>query len=714
MGRAAGCGCATCTSRTDPARPTGTSAAKAAGDCGCGGRCAAHTDGHGGMTRESASRMGPPLSPRERPAPGLLRSRFLPRSGVYLPPSGQRLPTTPRPASRSTHSERSLRPDVAQSFSALAATIVADQQRKRPSNAVSQARDPKSTRIGALRSLPTSRQGTRIEILPPGPMPSDRFNTARNPGRIEEIDPSAQPKLPRAPDAIAGGLDLGPEESPGSPPSHFACPVPQLVSLAPATATVADYLRWGDACGINLGPNPGYGQFLSPADNHLLRVLTPTELRFLRDHPPDMSAFDVLDRLLPELTDRFGSHASTFSRQAALDLLELNTDEFPHQGLFFNGAPGALFGEPFALALRMVFAFAEHIDHEPFFAKKCLYAAEQANYPELTQAELYREKLASGAWKVMLFDSRSFGCSEKNVFEWPVFQMVAPWRVSFLTRAWRGTTTASTPHRTARICPPYSGQCLLADYYLFWARRLLHLVAHQRSSNKWDLIMARLCARCAIAEITQLAALLVHEFSHVHGTWFECGAALRVREQSCCHYMIQWVFNTLATASLALPAAHSRSNEPLSINLGDLDESSNRFGIETNWRQRFFTTNCGPIQVRLPNTLRQGNGELLATHGSLFDAHSVDYQYAYLRQCDGLLSRTDTSLTTGSGSAWSTDPPCHEHCVELENSGQTDAAAACRVECACEELCAPLTSSGRGDAAVALCLDACTADGGAP
>lgn len=90
----------------------------------------------------------------------------------------------------------------------------------------------------------------------------------------------------------------------------------------------------------------------------------------------------------------------------------------------------------------------------------------------------------------------------------------------------------------------------LADYYFWWTRRLYSYGMDSGSEN--TLTMARLAAKAALSEINEIAALLVHQYSHIKGGSWEdrepVGSCV-----NCCHYLSHQTFLSQVLAETATP-----------------------------------------------------------------------------------------------------------------------------------------------------------------
>lgn len=68
------------------------------------------------------------------------------------------------------------------------------------------------------------------------------------------------------------------------------------------------------------------------------------------------------------------------------------------------------------------------------------------------------------------------------------------------------------PTRAVVACHYSMEEAVAADYYLWWARRLLE--HGQLKCSPWHVFMAVVCARCWLSEVIQFASLILHEVAH--------------------------------------------------------------------------------------------------------------------------------------------------------------------------------------------------------
>lgn len=115
----------------------------------------------------------------------------------------------------------------------------------------------------------------------------------------------------------------------------------------------------------------------------------------------------------------------------------------------------------------------------------------------------------------------------------------------------------------------------LADYYFWWAHRLLGYSIDCQSLR--HLVLALFCARCAMAEIGENCNLLMHEMMHFHefGGGGHCTHSGDPKD--CCNDTVPHGFSHLLWAKMGLPLPHmpDRTNT---------DRSGGRFSSnEWNW-----------------------------------------------------------------------------------------------------------------------------------
>lgn len=157
-----------------------------------------------------------------------------------------------------------------------------------------------------------------------------------------------------------------------------------------------------------------------------------------------------------------------------------------------------------------------------------------------------------------------------------------------------GTTTAISWPRVNLCARFYKGEAALADYYFWWTHRLYsYYMDGEGTQIHW--LVGLLCARCALAEIVEIGAVILHESAHRSGSFYHCrpsaggsllghfvGAFLLALnphlghyyyeshlgdmtdgKQDCCQWGLEMGFRVRLTAALGLPPSHDSAGEYL-------------------------------------------------------------------------------------------------------------------------------------------------------
>jgi hypothetical protein len=144
--------------------------------------------------------------------------------------------------------------------------------------------------------------------------------------------------------------------------------------------------------------------------------------------------------------------------------------------------------------------------------------------------------------------------------------------------------------------------------------------------------MAWLCAKAGLSEIVDIAANLLHEFSHGTGwpeTWWEC--ALLWGQFECCHFNLEWMFRHRMYAVHALPLSLLADN-------ATSDRMSNRFNFDSgvDWSFTFSKTGGGIDYC--------DGATMTGVHSDLWTPdHTVKFSWSYPTECaagDGTDSAT--------------------------------------------------------------------------
>ncbi len=112
------------------------------------------------------------------------------------------------------------------------------------------------------------------------------------------------------------------------------------------------------------------------------------------------------------------------------------------------------------------------------------------------------------------------------------------------------------------LCTQYNAiHAALADYYFWWCRRLLTRAARVDDwTFGWYYVLAWCCAKAALAEIVELAALILHEYGHVTaGGGDHCQGVQG--DFYCAHYLDEWNWRHRMWGKFALPTPQVLGNE---------------------------------------------------------------------------------------------------------------------------------------------------------
>lgn len=342
----------------------------------------------------------------------------------------------------------------------------------------------------------------------------------------------------------------------------------------------------GDICEINLAPSATSGV------GALLHARVPVGWEPTRSKGEMKEAYlaDWLDRCVP------GGAADWSSANRALHFDE--DDVAP--GLFWTDGWGYYHG--FLLhAIRTVYGYRAVVDKDDLatFATTCKMSGSKI-------AELEAEG------KVWL-RSREMWCTNDPTL---VSVDVNAWPSAVFPEDGVGALGVKVIHEAftsggkVRLCAnAVKWRAALADYYLWWAWRLYDYALYLRDLDPfgdWKLYyyMGSMCARCAMAEIVNVAGLLVHELGHKFGNSYHCvdssdeavaggiigglvgtvlgfifvgpmwggwklvalagaitgvyvgGTVLATGQQACCQYVLGYAFESAVGAKLGLPWPH--------------------------------------------------------------------------------------------------------------------------------------------------------------
>jgi len=121
------------------------------------------------------------------------------------------------------------------------------------------------------------------------------------------------------------------------------------------------------------------------------------------------------------------------------------------------------------------------------------------------------------------------------------------------------------------MCKEMRLRAAVADYYFWWANRLFSYYAHE-SGDLWDNFIGSCCARSAMAEVNQIADIIIHEWIHWAANALT-GSGSHCKGTACSMYVIPKFFRERVAADLCLP-------EPLIV--GDPAQSTTRWSHGLN------------------------------------------------------------------------------------------------------------------------------------
>jgi hypothetical protein len=166
-----------------------------------------------------------------------------------------------------------------------------------------------------------------------------------------------------------------------------------------------------------------------------------------------------------------------------------------------------------------------------------------------------------------------------------------------------------------------------ADYYFWWARRLLYWA--ELCQSPWWAFMAILCARQGLLHIIEQSALLLHELAH---TSENVPGTNHCQGHACCYDWIKFDYSSALIARFALPS------------------------IQTGYRQDewtdFLTTPSAGCKWTIPGrTMQPMRYETQARHCNLFKENRFVQLTTSIRNICVAGSSAPTGTTT-VGSAW--------------------------------------------------------------
>lgn len=234
------------------------------------------------------------------------------------------------------------------------------------------------------------------------------------------------------------------------------------------------------------------------------------------------------------------------------------SDPFAEPGLFWNGAGGFMKGAlQFALVTLHSY-IAELVDGCEVFTEPCGFSAAQ-----------FRNSVESGGlshthwgmptlWGIEVADilggiegqievvygvvSANYDDADEDADASGIAAMTpGAWLPSWAGLTWTALTLMGKQSFESAA---------LADYFFWWGTR-----AHAAYLDTGDPLaerVARMCVRAAMAEIAALAGLLIHEYSHVSGSFYEDFEGPSSC-QNACHHMLGHIVNQRLLARFGCP-----------------------------------------------------------------------------------------------------------------------------------------------------------------
>lgn len=381
-----------------------------------------------------------------------------------------------------------------------------------------------------------------------GRVPTRRSAVARptkTPSPISDFE-RAVSRLLRDPRGLAAMLvagDASPQAFPGPSPAvvptggaNISPGVVEIVrsmanaltaecAVLPLTVSSCDVALLRNVCSIDLGPDPTMNSV--PGRGGRLVASVPL------DFEPTSSHNFFLSMMLP----RWWNKISDFDEdvwQIATGVFmpsSLPRKEWLNQGLYWQTEDGFLF-RAIRYALATLYGWAFTCEEISVFRDGCMIDK------DWIRAQMRDE------WRVDVDDICSYDLDKIRV--------EGMGRLA-LHRTWRGDFIGITPMGASTLNDGVHLNAALADYYFWWAHRLLDFVLAGKSAQpSGDLWVAMCCARAGLAEIVEISGLLMHEISHWAGwpaTVYECVGL------ECCHFQLDWLHKFRVTADCGLPLA---------------------------------------------------------------------------------------------------------------------------------------------------------------
>ena len=305
------------------------------------------------------------------------------------------------------------------------------------------------------------------------------------------------------------------------------------------TFTQIDHLtggwRWkaADLASFFLGTHPLLGDLVADIPQGDLTKILASE---------QISQDELFETLLPEWSNQL----AITEDECASSTPDVDVATFDSEGLFWPqlGSWGP-FEHTTRLALQTIYAYAWALGEAPAdFQNQCGSSLEWVRDKVLS----IKFKLESASPNCALDWLHDFGhevVDERGAVE---VHRMASWLLGVPPENTYNAYNAITSG--IRICNRARPPSIAADHY-FHAARVLLKWGRDFGHSEWHVFMAVLCARAGLAEIVDLAGLLMHEIHH-QDNLCHCGP-IRGNGNLCCHEALRRHFVTYLTAELGLP-----------------------------------------------------------------------------------------------------------------------------------------------------------------
>jgi len=379
-------------------------------------------------------------------------------------------------------------------------------------------------------------------------------------------------------------------------------------------------------CRVDLGASQKYNGFLD-FDGRLWAEIDDCNFA------PSTSHEEFLKLMLPEWCAAIEENGWDHVWDSAGAVLQKSTfNDFPEwssKGLFWDMEEGFCF-RALRYAIATVFAWAKRADDVEQFSEQCL-----------TDRSTIHERITNLDWRVRL--------DRMCVYEDVHFTIDERGKVTDPTRTPNGTYKAISATGATGVNDGLHIVAALADYYFWWSIRLFDWVKGGHSSRPiQDLVVAVYCAKAGLSEIVDLAALLLHEFSHTTGvpaTWWEC--QFLTDNLDCCHFQLGWIFEHRLLAEFGLPLptmAFCAPQEQFPFDSADAARERFNFGSDEGWSFTFSQLVLDAEGAEVDRMDQCAPSSCLGEHGSLWEIkHHLQVTWSYPVEC-----KAPDSIASGS------------------------------------------------------------------